>query len=114
MLGGSKSFDKRVKVIERTHRRAPKGRVQVVGPDGVVFSKKRRAMPSISFKGILYLLLGLALFKAIAMAQFGAASYNERVEALRQGTVIEQAGAWIMQPDRFSAIIAAQIAPFIR
>ena len=114
MLGGHKSFDQRVQMLERARQKAPKGHVQVVGPDGLIFTKKRRSTPAFSPRGVVYLLFGFALFKAIAMAQFGMVGYTDRVAALKGGTLIEQVGAVLMQPDRISAALAAQIAPFIR
>ncbi|MDU8928675.1 hypothetical protein RXV86_14885 [Alisedimentitalea sp. MJ-SS2] len=114
MLGGQKSFDKRLHGINKAHRRAPKRAAYVVNANGTIAARRTRKGPNISIKGILYLALGLALFKSIAMAQFGLPVYTERVEALRQGTFVEQAGAVVMQPDRISILIAGQIAPYLR
>ncbi|MEZ5716782.1 MAG: hypothetical protein R3D85_17520 [Paracoccaceae bacterium] len=114
MSGGHKSFDERVRLLERARSRAPRGHVQVAGPDGLVFAKKRRATPTVSARGVLYLIFGFILFKSIAMAQFGPAGYEQRLDELKQGTLIEQVGAVLMQPDRISAGLAIQIAPFLR
>ncbi|MDQ2091877.1 hypothetical protein NO357_18395 [Marimonas arenosa] len=101
-------------MIERAHRRAPKGRGQIVGPDGLLVVRKRRSAPAISPRGVLYLLFGFILFKSIALAQFGESGYMERINGLQSGTLVEKAGALVMQPDRFSIGLAKQIAPFIR
>lgn len=114
MSGGHNSFERRVQMLERTRRKAPKGHLRMAGPDGLVFAKKRRATPTVSVRGLLYLVVGLALFKAIAMAQIGPSGYADRVAALEEGTLIEQAGAFVMQPDRISTALAVKIAPFIR
>lgn len=114
MLGGQKSFHDRVQMLERAHDRGPKGRVNVVGPDGLIIAQKRRSTPKVPLRGLMYLVVGFALFKAIALAQIGVTGYSERIGALKEGTLLEQAGAVLMQPDRISMAIAAQIAPFIR
>ena len=115
MVGGHKSFDTRVKLIGTAHRRAPKKRQAiVVGADGQISARRKRKVPSLPIKGVLYLFLGLALFKSIALAQFGLPGYSERIEALRQGTIVEQTGAVVMQPDRVSVAIASLVAPYLR
>lgn len=114
MSGGHKSFDERVQLLERARSRAPRGRIQVAGPDGLVFAKKRRATPAVSVRGAFYMVFGFILFKSIAMAQFGPGGYDQRVDDLKQGTMIEKVGAVLMQPDRISAGLAVQIAPFLR
>lgn len=114
MLGGHNSFERRVQMIDRANRKAPKTRTNFVGPDGLVITRRRRSTPAVSPRGVLYLLCGFVLFKAIAVAQFSEAGYTERVEKLKAGTLIEQAGAVILQPDRFSVALGKNIAPFIR
>ena len=114
MLGGHKSFEDRVELLQRARRKVPRGHVQVAGPDGLVFAKKRRNTPAVSLRGLLYLVFGLILFKAIAIAQFGPSGYVQRLDGLKDGTLIEQAGAVLMQPDRMSVALAMHIGPFLR
>ena len=114
MLGGSKSFDNRVRLIQSAHAGAKHNRGFVVGKNGVLSVKKRRRSFNFPIKGLLYLALGFVVFKAIAMAQAGLPTYVEKVQLLEQGTVFEQAGATVLRPDPVSTMIAAQIAPYLR
>lgn len=114
MLGGSDDFDKRVRLIERARRNGRKGEIRIVGAEGLVITQRRRGLPSIPFRGLAYIFFGFVLFKSIALAQIGMQGYLERVEALKQGTVVEQAGAFLMKPDAASVWMAGKIAPLIR
>ncbi|MDE9451177.1 hypothetical protein J3R80_11945 [Aliiroseovarius sp. Z3] len=53
------------------------------------------------------------LFKGFLFGQVGAINYNDRVDRLSNGSMIEQAGAWIMQDDPVTTAIAGFISnPF--
>lgn len=106
-------FDKRLRRLDRKHRRMANGFSPVVLPDGLISIRPRRRAPQLPFKGILYLILGFIIFKAIAISHYGMPGYVERVELLRAGTVFERAGAWLLQPEQASSWLAVQIASFI-
>ena len=55
----------------------------------------------------------MMLFKGFLHAQLGAQSYQDRIEALAAGTVIEQAGAWVLQVDPVTQKIA-EVMPVSR
>ncbi|WP_322866441.1 hypothetical protein U5922_009695 [Aquicoccus sp. G2-2] len=115
MLGGSNSFDRRVTVLKKAHRKGRKAYVPIAGPDGVVYVRKPQSkFANVPFRGLLLLALGLVLFKGLAIAQFGALGYDKRLGSLREGTIIEQAGAWVMQPDRVSLYLAGKVGPYLR
>jgi len=57
-------------------------------------------------------MLGL-LFKGFLFAYLGEVSYLERVAALQSGTLMEQAGAWLMQPDPATMIVANGVQAII-
>ncbi len=116
MLGGSKSFDQRLRVIEKAHRRGGrKAYMPIAASDGIVVLRKPQSrLSKLPLKGVFYLVLGFALFKGIAIAQYGPQGYENRVQEMREGTMVEQAGAWFMQPDRISVFLGAQIAPHLR
>lgn len=109
-------FDKRLTRINRSHRRVARGPsyAPVVGADGLIVVRRRRSGPNIPVKGLIYLVLGFCLFKSVAIAHFGATGYADRIDEMKQGTVYEWAGAWVLQPDRVSIRIATTIAPFIK
>ena len=49
-----------------------------------------------SIAPLLMILVAMLAFKGLLHAQIGAETYADRVTALSNGTIIEQAGAWFM------------------
>jgi hypothetical protein len=108
------SFEKRLNRIGRTHRQMANGFTPIIGPDGLIAIRPRRRRPQFPVRGVLILALGFLTFKAIMLAHFGMDGYVERVSALNSGTVLEQAGAWVMQPDQATVWIAGHLNSIIR
>lgn len=106
---GQLRFNKRLRRLDRKHRAMENGYSAYVRPDGLIVAKPRRSRSRLSLKPVIFCLAGLVLFKGILLAQLGSAVYLERVASLQGGTVVEQAGAWVMQVDPASEWIAGQI-----
>lgn len=102
-------FDKRLKRIVRRHDRMANGVVRTVGPDGLIVARPRIYHPRFPLKGILALVGAGFLFKGLLFFYLGSDDYTARLAVLQQGTVMEQAGAWVMQPDPATTFIAGQI-----
>ena len=100
-------FDKRLKRIVRRHdRMASGGAVTTVTSDGLIVSRPRVYRPRFPLVGLLAV-IGLGfMFKGLVFATLGPEAYAERVEALGQGSPADQAGAWVMQADAATLIIA--------
>ncbi|PIE13449.1 MAG: hypothetical protein CSA70_06085 [Rhodobacterales bacterium] len=110
-----KVFDKRVRAINKAHRRMrQRGYAPVVGPDGLITVRPRRHGFYFPVRSFLLLFLGFFVFKALIVAHHGPSNYKERVAALQEGTFVEQAGAWAMQIDRPTAVIAGILDPLIK
>lgn len=108
-------FDKRVRRVVRTHDKMRRnGVVHRVGKDGLIISRPRLARPRFPLKGVLVVAALGFLFKGLLFAQIGSAGYNERVEALRGGTIVEQAGAWLLQEDPITVWIGQTARPYLR
>ncbi|WP_275394019.1 hypothetical protein [Aliiroseovarius sp. Z3] len=106
-------FQKRVRGISRQHRRLSQGYVQLVERDGLLVPSKPRLRRGFPIKGLTLTLVGFMLFKGFLFGQVGAINYNDRVDRLSNGSMIEQAGAWIMQDDPVTTAIAGFISnPF--
>ncbi|MFC6688374.1 hypothetical protein [Jhaorihella thermophila] len=90
-----------------------RGYVTEVGPDGLIVAKPVRARSSFSLRPLVYCIAGLLLFKGLLLAQLGTSVYVERVDRLKTGTAVEQAGAWVMQVDPASKWIADRVAPYL-
>ncbi len=103
-------FDKRLKRIVRRHDKMANGVVRTVTSDGLIVAKPRLYKPRFPLKGLIVVLMLGFLFKGFLFAYLGEAGYAERVATLQGGTVLEQAGAWVMQPDPVTTIVAGGIA----
>lgn len=99
-------FDKRLKRIVRRHDKMANGVVKTVNSDGLIVARPRLYKPRFPLKGLLVVLFLGFLFKGFLFAYLGEAAYSDRVASLQNGTVMEQAGAWIMQPDPATAFVA--------
>lgn len=99
-------FDKRLKRIVRRHDRMANGVVKTVTADGLIVARPRLYKPRFPLKGLIIVLMLGFLFKGFLFAYLGEAAYGERVASLQQGTVMEQAGAWIMYPDLATVFVS--------
>ncbi|NIZ13343.1 hypothetical protein HCZ87_08075 [Phaeobacter sp. HF9A] len=83
--------------------------------DGLIVVEPRRVVRSrISGRSLILFVCVILAFKGFLMATLGPANYDYRVEKLRDGSLVEQGGAWIMQADPASAMIAERLAPLLR
>ncbi|EBA13338.1 hypothetical protein RCCS2_05614 [Roseobacter sp. CCS2] len=89
------------------------GVVKSINSDGLIVAKPRLYRPRFPLKGLLAVLFLGFLFKGFLFAYLGEAEYIERVAALQGGSVLEQAGAWVMQPDPVTVIAADGIATIL-
>ena len=103
-------FNKRLRDIDRKHRKMSRGYVQLVERDGLLVPVSRRpARRGFPFRGLLLILGGFLIFKAILLTHLGPITYGERVEKLAGGTALEQAGAWVMRADPITLWITQQV-----
>lgn len=102
-------FDKRLKKINRRHAKMTNGVVRRVNSDGLIIAKPRAFRARFPLKTLIVALTLGFLFKGFVFAYLGEAAYGERLAALQAGGIIEQAGAWIMQPDPATQLIATGV-----
>lgn len=114
-MGNSQTdFNRRLSVLGRKHAAMSQGYSTTTRADGLIVVKpKRAASRGFPIKGLLALVLGFFVFKAIMLSSLGEITYNERVAKLDQGGALEQGGAWVMQIDPATAFLAGFIEPFI-
>jgi hypothetical protein len=106
-------FDKRLKKIVRRHDKMSNGVVRSVSSDGLIVAKPRLYRPRFPLKGLLAVLFLGFLFKGFLFAYLGEGAYVERVATLRGGSMLEQAGAWVMQADPVTKLAADGIATIL-
>lgn len=107
-------FSKRLTSVKRKHAVMARGYAMAMRSDGLIVVKPKRSLGrGFPIKGLLALVFGFVVFKAIMLASMGEITYNERVAKLYQGNVLEQSGAWVMQLDAATVFIAGFIDPVI-
>ncbi|MBB93563.1 MAG: hypothetical protein CML68_03010 [Rhodobacteraceae bacterium] len=107
-------FDQRLHRIERSRRRMANGYELQMQNDGLIVARPRRSRSlGVSPRVVILAVAGLLAFKGFLIAALGPVAYDERVDKLWNGTVVEQAGAWFMQMDPVSREIGARLAPYL-
>ncbi|MCG7493225.1 hypothetical protein [Thalassobius sp. Cn5-15] len=108
-------FDNRLRRIdEKNARLKENGFVTTVNRDGLIVVRPQRKRSVLPWRGLLFLLLGFIGFKTLLLAGIGFATYQERVDDLYAGGVVERAGAFLMQPDPISESLALKVRPYLR
>jgi len=105
-------FDKRLSKIVRNHQRMSHGIAHVMNKDGLMVARPRTYNPKFPARGLLMLIGAVLLFKAYIHAHLGAADFDGRVAALSNGTLVEQAGAWLMQADPVTVALSTMMQGF--
>lgn len=106
-------FDERLKRIDRKRAKLSNGYSAKVTSEGLIVFRPKRRRASFSVRGLLFLVVGFFLFKAMILAHLGSTVYDLRVDALKEGTLVEQAGAVIMAKDDVTIAIAQVLRPFV-
>ena len=109
-----KDFSKRVKRINKRHRKMANGYVTSVNHDGLIVAKVRRRGPSFPWKGFALCFMAFFAFKGFLLSQLGMTTYSDRVSSLQSGTFVEKAGAYAMSADPVTVAIAEQIRTVLR
>ncbi|WP_299283597.1 hypothetical protein [uncultured Tateyamaria sp.] len=109
-------FRKRLRVLGRKHVAMSNGYTSKVRHDGLIVVTPKRRNPTrfIPVKGVVLFVLGFFVFKAFMFAALGEITYTQRIDALAQGTLLEQGGAWIMQADPVTQLVARYVEPITR
>ncbi len=103
-------FSKRMRGIEKRHRKMSRGYVELVERDGLLVPKTRhRAHRSFPLRGVAMLLGLFLIFKAFLMVQLGSSTYDDRLQKLADGSMAEQVGAWVMTADPITQWISTQM-----
>ncbi len=114
MSGNAQNFDERIGRVTRKHRAMSKGYTFRVDKNGLINIKPKRERRSAPVTLIIALLAIGLLFKSVALANFGPEKYAERLAPMRTGNMVEQAGAWVLNPGPMTQRVAQAISGFIR
>lgn len=111
---GQLLFDQRLQRIGKKHRAISRGYLPRMRSDGLIVLKPKRAQAPISSRSVALFLGAFFVFKGFLVVNLGEQTYQDRVTQLQEGTVVEQAGAFLMQIDPLSRLIAQKIGPVLR
>ena len=114
MSDAFQEFDSRLNSIDRKRTKLAQGYASKVGKDGLIIFRPKRRKSGLPLRGLLYLFLGFTFFKAVIIAHLGAPLYEDRLAQLAQGSIVEQAGAVVMQSDPVSQKLSAYLRPILR
>lgn len=105
-----KQFDKRLKRIQRIHRKG--GGFEAAGTLGQsYYTRQARRGQRAVLRPALAIVASLVMFKALAAASMPEGDYSVRVAALAEAGVAGQAASFVMAPDPISRAMASWIAP---
>ncbi|PJE34300.1 hypothetical protein CVM52_23010 [Pseudooceanicola lipolyticus] len=107
-------FANRLSRLIRKHQAMTRGYTTSMRPDGLIVAKPRRAPAPISGRSVLIFLAAFLMFKVVLMASLGSEAYDTRVARLQEGTLVEKAGAFAMQGDPLTRLVAETVAPVLR
>lgn len=107
-------FERRMRRISRRHSKLSQGYVTAVNSDGLVVARPQRRSNRGMLRGLAMVVIVMMLFKGFLHAQIGAEAYQDRVDALASGTVVEQAGAYFMVADPITLWISSQLVSLVR
>jgi hypothetical protein len=103
----SASFERRLSYIVRRQRKLlSRGARYKVTDTGFIVATLRMYMPKFPIKTAIKLIVWAFLFKAYVYADLGHAEYASRVAALSGPSIVGQAGAWILQPELATVLVA--------
>ena len=107
-------FERRMRRISRRHTRLSQGyRTEITG-DNLVVAKPRAKSRAGTVRGLMIIFLTILIFKGFLHAQLGPLAYEDRVDRLSQGTIVEQAGAWAMTADPVTLWISQMVSSLVR
>ena len=103
-------FAGRLRRLDRKHRALSRGSVTALRADGLIVTKSRHAGPRINPRAVLMFLAAFFAFKGLMIASIGPEGYGERVDTLAAGTLLEQAGAIVMQANPITIWASEHVA----
>lgn len=107
-MASRSNFEERINRIAKHHGSLGKGAVYRLEDDGLIVAAPvpERYRPKFPLKGVVGLIMLGFIFKGIMLSEIGLESYQARIDRLSQGTVMEQAGAWLMAADPATKVFA--------
>ncbi|NNK68468.1 MAG: hypothetical protein HKO95_17220 [Rhodobacteraceae bacterium] len=99
-------FYRRMDRITRHHRKLSQGYVTTMNEDGLIVAEPRTLRRIVPWRSLLFTLFVVMAFKGWLFASIGPAAYEARVISLQNGSLVMQAGAYVMTADPVTLWIA--------
>lgn len=113
MENALRNFEKRHRAVTKRHRQMAQGYVTKLGRNGVIEHHPRRNLPGFSPRSIVLTALGFFTFKGFLLHSMGETEYVARVGLLSDGSMLEKAGAFVMQIDPVTRWAVEYISPYL-
>lgn len=114
MVETHQHFGKRINDLNRKHVMMANGYYTVIRDDGLVIARPAKRSAGFPFKTFLLLGVLFFIFKALVLSSVGPGTYQIRLNKLQSGTVVEQAGAWMLGLDPVTLAISTKVGPIFR
>ena len=102
-------FGTRIDQLDRQRKALANGYYTTIRNDGLVIAHPRRRDKAAPLKYFLALVVLFFIFKALVLATAGAGTYQSRLNSLSDGTLVERAGAWILQVDPVTQVLSNKV-----
>ncbi|MFK7879714.1 hypothetical protein [Roseobacter sp.] len=106
-------FEKRVASVNTKHQKLSRGYTAKIDDTGLIQVEPKRERSFYGLRIIVFIVAGVLLVKSLMISSVGIATYENRIQELSAGMAVEQAAAWVMQPDRLSRYVAENITKLI-
>lgn len=103
------SFDQRLRVIVKKHRKMSNGTKTVISKDGLMTVQPKTTV-RLPLLPVLLAVAGLVGFKGYLLYSLGDAGYSAKLAVLQDGTIVETLGATVMQVDAVTRFIRDGLA----
>ncbi|QBF32984.1 hypothetical protein [Thalassococcus sp. S3] len=107
-------FNKRLRQLARKHQAMSNGYSPRMRADGLIVFRPKRKRSGVSLPSLVLFVFAFFAFKAFLVASLGDVAYEDRLATLKDGTFVEQGGAWVMQVDPATRYLADHIGPILR
>lgn len=104
-------FQGRLRRVDRIHRRG--GGFEAVGTLGRSFYNQRTQRRPL-LRVLMVVAAGFLAIKALLLMQIGTVDYQDRLQRLHDGSMVEQAGAYVMQIDPVTAWLSVKFHEILK
>ncbi|MFW2541282.1 hypothetical protein ACN2XU_01475 [Primorskyibacter sp. 2E107] len=108
------NFEKRQKALRRKHKRMAQGYVNKLDREsGLIVQKPDSKSGGFAIRLLFLIVLAFMAFKIFLLAGLGEQKYLSHIQSLSTGSVVEQAGAWLMRIDPVTDRLAPILSPYL-